>query len=466
MSFNEVAIRTTNLSKCYNIYDKPIDRLKQSIIPKVFKLLRGPRRTYYREFWALKDLNIEVVRGETLGVIGRNGSGKSTLLQLICRTLTPTTGHIEANGRIAALLELGTGFNPEFNGRDNIFLNGAILGLSKDEIDARFDAIVDFADIGEFLEQPVKFYSSGMVVRLAFAVQAMVDPDIFVVDEALAVGDELFQRKCFRRLETLKKNGTTILFVSHSTHQIIELCDRALLLDQGRRLMMTDPITTVKAYHKLLYAPQESRSNIVEKLMMVDQSQDSIDQLKAHPQNENTYSLTSPEYSQKIPDSDFFDANIKPLSKQIYPIQGAVIQSIKIYNEENEEVNNLLPRKVYKFEIQGEFYEEHESVHFLFYIGRISGPALISLAYPGINQYIGKVFLGQKFTLIHKIKMDLTPGTYFVTVSINSTNEPTCLHKIEDVIIFRVLEQAEKWAFGYTDLTVGKPEFTLSIESS
>src|SRR5271170_3493027 len=218
MSDGDIAIRVSSLSKCYHIYDKPADRLKQT-------LLRG-RRQYYREFWALKDVSFEVRRGEAVGIIGRNGSGKSTLLQLITGTIKPTTGEIEANGRIAALLELGSGFNPDFTGRENVYLNGAILGLTKRQIDERFDQIVRFADIGPFIDQPVKTYSSGMVVRLAFSIAVHVDASILVVDEALSVGDVAFQFKCLHHLESLLERGVTILLVSHDVQLVKGYCTR------------------------------------------------------------------------------------------------------------------------------------------------------------------------------------------------------------------------------------------------
>ena len=188
---NDIAIRVSNLGKYYQIYDAPRDRLKQFVLSRLQRLIGKQPKQYFREFWALKEVSFEIKKGETVGIIGRNGSGKSTLLQMICGTLFPTNGTVETRGRIAALLELGSGFNPEFTGRENVYLNGAVLGLSKEEIDTRFDAIAAFADIGDFIEQPVKTYSSGMFVRLAFAIQANVDPEILIVDEALAGGKRL-----------------------------------------------------------------------------------------------------------------------------------------------------------------------------------------------------------------------------------------------------------------------------------
>lgn len=218
-------ISVQNLSKCYQIYDRPQDRLKQS-------LWRG-RKQFFREFWALRGVSFEIKRGEAVGIIGRNGSGKSTLLQLIAGTLTPTTGSVEVSGRVAALLELGSGFNLDFTGRENVYMNAAILGLSHTETDRCFDAIVAFADIGDFIEQPVKTYSSGMIMRLAFAVSVNVEPDILIVDEALAVGDMAFQFKCMDRLDQLTKSGTTLLFVSHDPGTVKAFCHHVVYLSKG-----------------------------------------------------------------------------------------------------------------------------------------------------------------------------------------------------------------------------------------
>jgi len=230
---SDVVIRVEGLSKHYQIYDTPRDRLKQFVLPRLQHMSRRPMRQYFHEFKALDDISFEVRRGETVGIIGRNGSGKSTLLQMICGTLAPTSGIVETRGRIAALLELGSGFNPEFTGRENVFLYASVLGLKHEEVAARFNSIETFADIGEFIEQPVKTYSSGMVVRLAFAVIAHVDADILVIDEALAVGDAFFVQKCMRFLRRFMENGT-ILFVSHDTSAVVNLCNHAIWLADGK----------------------------------------------------------------------------------------------------------------------------------------------------------------------------------------------------------------------------------------
>ena len=222
---SDPVVHAEGVGKNYRLYASPRDRLKQ--------LFASSRRKYYREFAALADVSFDVERGETVGIIGRNGSGKSTLLQIVCGTLQPTAGRIATRGRIAAILELGAGFSPEFSGRENIFLNGYIVGLTQAEIEARLDAICAFADIGDFIEQPIKTYSTGMVVRLAFAVMAHVDAEILVIDEALAVGDARFVQKCMRFLREFKERGT-LLFVSHDTTAVSSLCDRVLWLDGGR----------------------------------------------------------------------------------------------------------------------------------------------------------------------------------------------------------------------------------------
>jgi lipopolysaccharide transport system ATP-binding protein len=262
MSFEPV-LAVSNLSKCYQMYAKPQDRLKQAIFPKLQRAayslarvvfpIRAVPRQYCRDFWALRDVSFEMGEGETLGIIGRNGSGKSTLLQLICGTLHATHGEVKTRGRIAALLELGAGFNPEFTGCENVYLNASILGLSKEEIDAKYEDIVKFADIGEFIDQPVKTYSSGMYVRLAFAVVTHVDADVLIIDEALAVGDAFFSQKCLRWLRNFKQTGT-ILFVSHDTGAVITLCDRAIWLDLGMVKAMGPAKDVCESYLSTLYA--------------------------------------------------------------------------------------------------------------------------------------------------------------------------------------------------------------------
>lgn len=230
---SEIAIQVANLSKCYQVYDAPRDRLKQFLLPWLHRRVGLPNKNYYREFWALKNVSFQIRKGTAVGIIGRNGSGKSTLLQIICGTVSQSQGSVNTHGRVAALLELGSGFNPEFTGRENVFLNASVLGLRKKEIDARFDKIQEFADIGDFIDQPVKTYSSGMFARLAFSIVINVDPEILIVDEALAVGDARFVAKCMRQIKMMQEQGVSILFVSHDIGAIRTLCESAIWLDEG-----------------------------------------------------------------------------------------------------------------------------------------------------------------------------------------------------------------------------------------
>ena len=255
---DDPVISVQNISKVYRIWDKPAARLTSPLFEtagEVFspasgtrRWLQGHARKHYRDFYALRDVGFEVRQGEAVGIIGRNGSGKSTLLQIIAGTLQPTEGKVKVTGRVAALLELGSGFNPEFTGRENVILNGTILGFTAKQMAAKFDRIAEFADIGDFIEQPVKIYSSGMMVRLAFAVQTAVDPDILIVDEALSVGDFFFQQKCFKRIAQLRERGTTILFVSHDMASVRDITTRALLLQEGRAVFFGETQHAVSLY--------------------------------------------------------------------------------------------------------------------------------------------------------------------------------------------------------------------------
>jgi len=258
MSSNEIAVRVESLGKRYELYRSPRSRLIQFLTSPTRKVFGIPRRNYFKEYWALRDISLEIKRGESFGVVGRNGSGKSTLLQLITGTMEPTAGKVYTQGRIGALLELGSGFNPDFSGRENVFLNGMLLGMSREEIEERFDAIAAFADIGDYLEQPIKTYSSGMLVRLAFAVQVQLEPEILIIDEALAVGDALFQKRCYERIERLLADGVTLLFVSHDLEAVRTLTHRGILLHRGKLFSCGSSSETILAYRKLLHEEESA----------------------------------------------------------------------------------------------------------------------------------------------------------------------------------------------------------------
>ncbi len=286
MANTDFAIRAQGVSKCYTLFDHPADRLKQM-------LMRG-RRQYFREFWALHETSFELAKGQVMGLVGRNGAGKSTLLQLVCGTVAPTSGSLEVHGRVSALLELGAGFNPEFSGRENVYVSAAIMGLSKEEIDLRFDEIVEFSGIVAFIDQPVKTYSSGMFMRLAFSVATSVDPDILIIDEALSVGDGEFARKSFDRIRDMKEAGKTILFCSHSLYQVEAFCDQVLWLDQGKSLLFGDPQEVVRRYSASLIG-ETPISDVPESPVTLAPFQEASEPFGEEPAQavtESAYSLT------------------------------------------------------------------------------------------------------------------------------------------------------------------------------
>lgn len=471
---SDIAIKVENLSKCYQIYDTPRDRLKQFVYPKIKgalapikKLITGhqsPITNYYREFWALKDVSFEVKKGETVGIIGRNGSGKSTLLQMICGTLTPTSGTVQTHGRVAALLELGSGFNPEFTGRENVYMNAAILGVSQDEIDARFDDIAAFADIGEFIEQPVKTYSSGMLVRLAFAVAINVQPEILVVDEALSVGDELFQRKCFSRIEAIRAKGATILFVSHSGGQIVELCDRAMLMDAGERLAMGKPKQIVGRYQKLLYAPADKQAAIRSEIRQLESTQAELVVSAASKQAQASISLQEDTAKHTNPLEETFDPNLKPSSTIEYESHGAYIADPQILTLAGERVNNLCRGKTYRYCYQVTFQQNVSSVRFGMLIKTISGMELGGgVSAHSLQDSLSVVEAGASCAVDFRFRCSLNPGTYFLNAGVVGVvnGEETYLHRLIDIAMFRVQPDPVLLATGLVDFDCS-PEIIYS----
>ena len=304
------AVVLENVSKSYPVYSAPAHRLKE--------LLTLGRRSYHQDFWALRDVSFEIERGTTFSILGENGAGKSTLLQLVAGILRPTVGRVEVNGRVSALLELGSGFNPEFTGRENVFLNGAILGLSNKEIERRYPAIVDFAEIGDFVRQPVKTYSSGMVVRLAFAVAINVDPEILLVDEALAVGDIYFRQRCMRKLHQLQRSGVTVIFVTHSVADVKSLATRAMWMGGGRVVEIGDPDRVVSHYQAAMVNKDAEYLR-----------HHAVAEAKATGQ---TYVLRAPEVVEKIPNVDFR-----------YGTGRGRVLGIAVLNQQGEELGLLPP---------------------------------------------------------------------------------------------------------------------------
>ena len=453
---NDIAIRIQNISKCYEIYDTPRHRLKQFVLPRLSRMMGESPKHYFREFWALKDVSFEVKKGETVGILGCNGSGKSTLLQMICGTLTPTIGSIYTNGRIAALLELGSGFNPEFTGRENVYMNAAVLGLSNEEIDMRFGDIVAFADIGEFIEQPVKTYSSGMVVRLSFAVAINVDPEILIVDEALSVGDELFQRKCFSRIEAIRANGATILFVSHSSSVIVELCDRAVLLDAGEKLAVGVPKQIVGRYQKLLYAPADKRDAIREQIRRADEHV--VESVMA-VEDQSPEDQAPIKHTRELQES--FDPNLKPSSTIEYESHGAFIETNGAFIETpavltlaGEQVNNLIRSKTYRYTYNVQFTISASNVRFGMLIKTTSGVELGGgVSASSVRNSLVYVEAGSNYRVEFRFCCALNPGVYFLNAGVvgDVDGSETFLHRLVDIAMFRVQPDTESIATGIVD---------------
>jgi len=471
MSSEDFSIRVDRLSKRYEIYAQPAHRLKQMILPRAQRAMRRSARTYFNEFWALRDVSFDVRKGETVGIVGRNGSGKSTLLQMICGTLNPTLGTVAVNGRVAALLELGAGFNPEFTGRENVRLSGLLYGLSELELNARFDAILDFAEIGDFIDRPVKTYSSGMYVRLAFSVAINMSPDVLMVDEALSVGDEAFQRKCFARIDAIRDAGATVLFVSHAAGTVIELCDRAILLDQGEMIADGTPGFVVPRYHKLLYAPADKapairgaikRESIEGKasggLSVVDPGNRPGTLVDGMPAQVNGVEI------REVEESAYFDGEMVPHSTVRYPSRGASIAGPRIETRMGRQVNVLSPGREYIYTYDVLFQTTAVGVRLGMMIKTITGLELGGAA-TAPNAASGMIVsAGQRLQARFRFHAMLAPGVYFMNAGVTAAvpEGETYLDRIIDVLMFRVMHDSDRVATGTVDFHV-LPD--LSVES-
>jgi lipopolysaccharide transport system ATP-binding protein len=441
MSSENIAIRVNNLSKCYQIYDNPHDRLKQFLIPRLQRLAGKVSTQYFREFWALKDVSFEVKKGETVGIIGRNGSGKSTLLQLICGTLSPTGGSVQTKGRIAALLELGSGFNPEFTGRENVYMNAAVLGLSKKEVDDRFDGIVAFADIGEFINQPVKTYSSGMFVRLAFAVNIGSEPDIMSVDEALAVGDMAFQAKCMTALTRIQERGTTVLFVSHDIGALKSLCSRGVYLERGTIQAIGPAGDVAEQYNRKMreeinaeYASTMPSASTKEETMTILESQRSADRPEFKDSAAFEQRVAHFRYGDggaKITFADMLDENLHPINEVKFN------QSVFI-------------RVYFKSSIDDE-------IGCNYYILDDKRNLILGAALNLVGPPLMRVKDGGKYVVIYKTRLPLHEGNHSVQLQLvkatGQENTAIFLDVIDDAIVFKMSrrEDARIWAKAYVE---------------
>ena len=432
---SSLSIKVSNLCKSYNIYNLPHDRLKQSIYPRLQGLIGLPRKQYFHNFWALRNIQFEIRKGETIGIIGRNGSGKSTLLQLICGVLNPTEGVIESFGRIAALLELGSGFNPEFTGRENVYLNATILGLSNTEINKRFKEIEEFADIGEFIDQPVKTYSSGMFVRLAFAVIAHVDAEILIVDEALAVGDAIFSQKCMRFIRNFKKNGT-LIFVSHDMSSVQNLCDKVIWLDKGEVRKIGNSNDIAEEY--LQYTFQEIAGEEIKHESIKSNKKKSI-----QDDIENTLDVYDYESINKFQTNIDFANGWKTGSAEVLDV------GIRSTDNRNSEINIFAGGEIVELTIEATAFANLDNPILGFLVRDKLGQDLFgenTLSFTDNNPT--PVKSGEKFQASFCFKMPMLPnGQYVITASVADGDLHNHIqhHWLHDAAIINVSSSKVRW---------------------
>jgi lipopolysaccharide transport system ATP-binding protein len=435
------AVRVHGLGKRYTLHATPWQRVRGALL--------GHEPEEAQAMWALRGISFEVARGESFGIVGRNGCGKSTLLELVAGTLEPTEGRVEVAGQLAALLELGAGFDPELTGRENVFVQGALLGLSRAEVEARFEDVAAFAELGSYLEEPVRHYSTGMFVRLAFAVAISVTPDVLVIDEALAVGDEAFQRRCYARIEELKAQGVTLLFVSHSAAAVLELCDRAMLLDAGEMLCVGSPRDVLPRYHRLIYAPPGRQPAIREEIVAGARG-------VASPGDR----LPEPDEGDGAPRPAFlederFDEGLESKSRVEYASRGATIEDVRIETEDGRRVNVLHRGSVYDYAFRVRFDREASGVRFGMMIKNLVGSDLGGLADASPDAPGRSVSPGEVCDVRIPFRLRLNPGSYFANAGVvaRESGEELFLHRILDVIAFRVVPESGLRATGTVDLS-------------
>lgn len=439
---SDAVISVRGLGKAYAMYERPHHRL--------LELVRGVQDGRWRRSHdALRDVSFEVRRGETVGIVGRNGSGKSTLLQILCGTLAPSVGTVEVRGRVAALLELGAGFNPEFSGRENVFLNGTVLGLTRDEVASRFESIVAFADIGDFIEQPVRTYSSGMFVRLAFAVAISVDPDILIVDEALSVGDEAFQRKCFARIEQLRRQGATVLFVSHASNTVVEVCDRAIWLDRGRILMDGGPKDVVAQYQRFAHAPDDKREQIRRWLVDGEGDGSFAPPLRVGSATPDRHSPEDHGLHEEA-----FDPTLIAPPTAVYENRGATIEDPHITTLQGRRVNLLYPGRRYRYEYHVTFERPAFGVRFGMMIRTVTGVEIGGAVSSSAEEALECVDAGECVKVSFEFDCRLLPAAYFLNAGVlaHGVDGEVYLDRRIDVAAFRVQPMQSSCATGVVDI--------------
>lgn len=442
----ETVIEVSGVGKSYHMYERPSHRLWQA--------LAGKRKSFYKDFWALRDVSFSIRRGQTVGIVGRNGSGKSTLLQMIAGTLNPTEGNIKVKGRVAALLELGSGFNPEFTGRENVYLNATILGLTRAQIDQRLDSILAFADIGEFIDQPVRSYSSGMSVRLAFAVIAHVDADILIIDEALAVGDAFFSQKCMRFLREFQKNGT-LLFVSHDAAAVTNLCENAVWLQNGRMRLSGTSQEVVEAYMTEQHVV--GRREVGGETIVVEKKQrrstaESPDFRRERFRDEGIVN--------RIALFEFDPDNVG----QEFGAQGARIVDVTIRGDDGSALTLVEGGELVTLQVAVKLEETLGNLIVGFYVKDRLGQRLF-----GDNSYfackdapVGGV-AGQTVRATFQFRMPVMPsGSYMIDAAVASgdLHDHTQQHWIHDALEFRALDETMRFGL------IGIPMLNITLQNN
>ena len=432
---SEVAIEVSNLSKSYKLFSTPGRRFMQPFMRN---------RELFTSVEVLKDIDLTIYKGETVGIVGANGAGKSTLLSIIAGVLGYDKGEVVVNGRVSALLSLGTGFVPDLTGRENIFMNATMLGMSRKETEDQLENILEFAAIGEYINQPIRTYSSGMYARLAFSVAIHTNPEILIIDETLSVGDEAFQRKCFGRIDELKTQGVTILFVSHSAGSVLELCDRAVMLSGGKRLLTESPRNVLGYYQKLVYAAGDKRKKILKEIERFDSGETiNTDNSEEGNVDLNTEIL-----------SDRFDQNLKPESTIIYESRGATIKNARFTNKKGQRLNVMQSNGEYYYVYNVKFDTDIVGARFSMLLKTINGLEIGALWTAPRGEGLN-VSAGETVTIKFPVKFPLREGTYFSNSGVTGflDGEYVTLHRIIDACIFKILPQNSGVGDRYVNIT-------------
>jgi lipopolysaccharide transport system ATP-binding protein len=439
---SEISVKLEDASKFYKLYNSPKDRLKEALHPFGRKL--------HREFYALKHINLEVKKGEILGIVGRNGSGKSTLLKLISMVIQPSTGKVVVNGAVSAMLELGSGLHPDFTGMQNIYFSGTMMGFSRKEMNKKIDSIVNFAEIGDFIHQPLKTYSSGMKARLGFALAVNMEPKILILDEVLSVGDELFKRKCFAKMEEFFKTKCTVFFVSHSIAHVNEICTKAILLDRGELILEGSTKFVTMNYQKFLFSKAEEAQAAREEIIRLNRDENRKKMFVSAPGNDENDPDSSEEKADQKRNSKntprlkaYYMPDFKPKSTVVTKNFNVDIFDIHIRDMDGEKVNALVMHEDYIYSYKIKFGITVENINFGMGFKSEKGTALSWMIHPGINQYISEKFYeDDSYCVEWQFKCLFIPGNYFIDSGIRMlTNETQMvLAKITDATVFKVLD--------------------------